>query len=250
MSCLLIDAGNSRIKWRLLEAGDVLSEGSHGWDVWRDGATAAWHAITPKRIVLASVAGTEREEALAALCHQLWQLDLELLSSSAVACGLRNAYQEPGRLGIDRWAAMVGAYHRVKGAVLVIDAGSAITCDLIDDQGHHLGGLIAPGINAMGRALGGNVQLSWEGGFSSAEVLGTDTRTCMYAGIGHALRGIVNGACAAMVDAGIERYETLLCGGDAAQLLPLFDNARRVDGLVFEGMVLLAGESLMENGKA
>lgn len=250
MNCLLIDAGNSRIKWRLEVAGAVADEGALSWERWDLEAASRWADYAPQRIILATVAGPERETRLASLCMAMWQLPLEVLSSATEAYGVRNAYEEPERLGIDRWAAMVAAYQRCQDAVLVVDAGSAITCDLINAEGRHLGGMIAPGVAAMGGALGSNGLLAWQGPFSLTSKPGVTTRDCMHAGISHALRGIAGGARSAMTEAGFAEYTTLLCGGDAAYLLPLFDNACLVEGLVFEGMSLLAGKSSMESGEA
>src|SRR3546814_17254315 len=65
--------------------------------------------------------------------------------SSAGWHGLRNAYREPERLGVDRWLAMIAAWHTHRGAACIANAGTALTVDVIDAQGQHLGGIIAAG---------------------------------------------------------------------------------------------------------
>ena len=68
---------------------------------------------------------------------------------------MRNAYAEPARLGIDRWAAIIAAYHRFPEGACVVDCGTACTFDLVDAGGRHRGGYILPGLSAMeGAVLG------------------------------------------------------------------------------------------------
>ena len=69
--------------------------------------------------------------------------------AGAITC----AYDDPQTLGVDRWLAMLAAYSQFNEALLVVDAGSAITMDLLGPEGQHLGGYIAPGLRLMHDAL-------------------------------------------------------------------------------------------------
>ena len=80
-------------------------------------------------------------------------LETEFARSQAWAAGVRNAYAEPERLGVDRWLAMLAGFAEVGGAVCVLDCGSAITADLVDADGDHRGGYIVPGLAMMRASL-------------------------------------------------------------------------------------------------
>src|SRR3546814_5490867 len=95
--------------------------------------------------------GLTHEHALSeAVRSQLVQIP-NFARSSAGWHGLRNAYREPERLGVDRWLAMIAAWHTHRGAACIANAGTALTVDVIDAQGQHLGGIIAAGLAAQQR---------------------------------------------------------------------------------------------------
>jgi acetyl-CoA C-acetyltransferase len=75
------------------------------------------------------------------------------LIASAERAGVINRYQQPERLGADRWAALIAARHRQAGPQLVVSAGTALTADMLDAQGVFLGGIIAPGLRLMQQSL-------------------------------------------------------------------------------------------------
>ncbi|REG81141.1 type III pantothenate kinase [Marinomonas pollencensis] len=147
VNVLVVDVGNTSIKYTAFEAGKVL------WQV-RDEALDQQTAFRPDAVYLASVRSLEAGEALknqlqARYSDCAW-VDIH---SSAEACGVRNAYQEPQRLGVDRWLAVVASYQLFGGDVVVVDAGTAIKVDMVDSSGLHLGGYITPGLAMMEDAL-------------------------------------------------------------------------------------------------
>jgi type III pantothenate kinase len=75
------------------------------------------------------------------------------LSSAREQCGVRNSYREPTQLGADRWSGLIAAWHLVKGAALVVNAGTAVTIDALSSQGVFLGGVILPGLTLMSASL-------------------------------------------------------------------------------------------------
>lgn len=153
-----IDAGNSRTKWRVLKDDAIFVRGiSVGSDkellesidqaIASESSTALDVKRLFKRVRVASVRDAEKLSALASEIQSRWQLEPKFAATSASACGVKNSYQEPQTMGVDRWCAMVGAANLAgrSQSFCVIDAGSAITLDLVDAQGVHLGGHIAPG---------------------------------------------------------------------------------------------------------
>ncbi|BFM50271.1 type III pantothenate kinase [Marinomonas sp. THO17] len=143
---LIVDAGNTSIKYTAFRGEQVL------W-VERGEVPPIKTEFTPQRIYFASVRSQEQSALLhadikAALPNAEWLS----LTSTAQACGVINAYFEPERLGIDRWLSVVAAYH-LGGNKIVLDAGTAIKLDFVNQQGEHLGGYITPGLKMMESSL-------------------------------------------------------------------------------------------------
>lgn len=233
---LLIDAGNSRIKYgwhdgaRWLGHEDIAHADLDRADFERHGL--------PQRILIAHVASTAVRQGIQ---EQLGDLVLHAhwLQASATCCGLRNGYAAPERLGPDRWAAAIGAWQRLRGACIVVCAGTATTVDAVDATGHFLGGLILPGHGLMLRALaGGTAALPWAQG--ACTPFPTNTDDAIETGIRYAQSGAVERMRAQMP----ADTPVVLTGGSAAALSALIA-APRIDipNLVLEGLLCVIRES-------
>ena len=148
---LEIDAGNSRIKWRLCNGRQVLERGIGGSDniagMLDEMVTRpAIPAEGPSRVRVASVQGGAFERSLGELLIQRWGVSPEFARSTASCGPVVNGYEQPSTLGVDRWLAAIAAYDYSPQACCVIDAGSAITLDLVSARGQHEGGYIVPGL--------------------------------------------------------------------------------------------------------
>ena len=154
---LLLDLGNTRLKWALqrAHAGGWAGEGAIEWQ--RDMAAAlasAWAGLpSPAQVVVASVVAGEREAQVAAAVQCRFALEPCWLRTPAAACGVRNAYAEPQRLGVDRFLAMVAAHAAHRAPCVLASAGTALALDALMADGRHLGGLIAPGVRLMQQSL-------------------------------------------------------------------------------------------------
>ena len=178
---LLIDAGNTRIKWRLQAAagGLIHDEGAIAHENLAPLSRLRSTVAAPLRVVGSNVAGTETARRIR---DALGVEGIEWLRPGAQACGVRNLYAEPGQLGADRWAALIGAHalhggatalgHPIgaSGARLVVMAGTATTVDLLSADGDFLGGLILPGVELMQQSLAnGTAQLPLAAGSFAAQ---------------------------------------------------------------------------------
>jgi type III pantothenate kinase len=147
-----IDSGNSRIKWGAHEGGCWLARGALGHDEAETLSALVDSWPTPERVMLANVAGPAVggyiRERLAA-----WSAVFCEVRSEARRCGVTNGYEDPARLGVDRWCALIGAHRLAPGPTLVVMAGTATTIDALDGDGVFRGGFILPGIDLMRRAL-------------------------------------------------------------------------------------------------
>jgi len=151
---LLIDIGNSRVKWATFREGKLGPQGAAAHGSWNE---ADWRREIEQsgatRVLVASVADPARNELLMAACRETIGSPPEFASSTDIAAGVRNGYSNPAQLGVDRWLAVIGAYHRHRDACCVVDAGTALTIDGVDATGQHLGGFIVPGPRLMVESL-------------------------------------------------------------------------------------------------
>jgi len=238
-ACLQVDLGNSDAKWRLVRDGAVLQRGRYqpSLDASREELLALQSA--PERIWVSSVGGAAIESGLAGMLQERWGVEPWLPQTPAECAGLRNSYAEPARMGIDRWLAMLGARARHAGRVCVVDAGSALTIDLVDASGRHEGGYIIPGTRLMERALlldTGKVRFDENAEFRLQP--GTSTAEAVRHGIALAQAGAVR---LALSRAGDPAPALLVCGGDGELLCELLGrDAQHAPDLVFEGLEVMA----------
>lgn len=153
---LLLDLGNTRLKWAL--QGPPLGWLAQGAVDWQQDMTLAlelaWAGVPrPTTVIGASVVDCVREAQVASVTERLFACAPSWLRTPASACGVRNAYAEPQRLGVDRFLAMVAARADGHAPCVVAGAGTALTLDALAADGRHLGGLIAPGPQLMQQSL-------------------------------------------------------------------------------------------------
>ncbi len=168
-SVLLIDMGNSRIKWVWAVDGriDEKTCGRGGLDEFRR-FTQSHAGGSPGRVLLSSVAAKERTKAIMDACGSHWAVEVSLLVSPRQQAGIRNAYAQAETLGVDRWLAIVGAAHTYGKPVVIWDIGTATTLDAVDAAGQHLGGYIYPGPATMLAALRSGTALTVPADLSGA----------------------------------------------------------------------------------
>ena len=153
---LLLDIGNSRIKWGWFAAGEFLSTGAALLQPGNPGAALrVLFAASgqPDEIRLANVAGGEVGTQLASLVAERYGRRPLVARAALSGAGVRNGYRDSGQLGVDRWLALCAAWQRYALPLCVVDAGTATTIDRVGAGGVHLGGLILPGIALMQSAL-------------------------------------------------------------------------------------------------
>lgn len=181
---LLIDQGNTRIKWMCAD-GDLLPESDAGQGDFAAFRRFCEHSAPPGRVLLSNVAGADRERAITEFCASTWGLETVVLRSSAQQAGVCNGYESPGMLGVDRWLAIVGAATHHGTPVIIWDLGTATTLDAVDHQGRHLGGLILPGPATMLASLGSNTRLDVPASLreSADGAPGRSTAECIASGV-------------------------------------------------------------------
>lgn len=245
---VLVDVGNTRIKWAQLADGRLSAQGSALHRESLEAAMSEFAAVLPagaRRIVAANVAGERVAGPLRVLAAQRGAA-LEFAAVSAERLGVRCAYEDPRRLGVDRWVAVIAAYRLAAGAACVVSAGTAVTFDVVDTMGQHLGGLILPGARLFAAALDRHTSNIGRTTTHSAvprglELLGRDTDTAVAHGAWLALAAAVDRAVATVARDLGAAPAVYVTGGDAATLCPWLETKtqERAD-LVLEGLALLA----------
>jgi type III pantothenate kinase len=246
---VLVDVGNTRIKWALLENGRLTARGSAVHRDSLDAAIAALDVALPAkpRIIASNVAGQSVAERLEALVARRPDASLELVTTSAERFGVRCAYADPSRLGVDRWVAVLAAHHAAQGAACVLNAGTAVTFDAVDAGGSHLGGLIMPGAGLQAAALDRHTSNIGPTALPTTvarglELLGRSTDAAVGHGAWLALAAGLDRAVATVARALGASPVVYLTGGDADVLHGWLETRVEVRAdLVLEGLALFAG---------
>ena len=233
---LFLDVGNSACKWRLV-VGSYREQGSfyhqQGWAT----LVTRLSSQRPTRLLVASVAGAQRNAELAAEVQSALGVAPEFVVSAQQSLGVTNAYAEPERLGVDRWLGIIEAHAR-HGASIVIDAGSAITIDAVTAGGRHLGGYIVPGLGMMRQSLaGGTAEVRFGAPDWRAITPGVNTSEAVDHGLLRMTLAFITDAVVALGGQLADTCTTIITGGDAPLLLPWLDiTTQHHADLVLDGL--------------
>ncbi len=248
---LLVDAGNSRIKW-LLSGG---ANGLSSTGALTHAEMPAWSDLPrPSGAWVSNVAGEAVQERIDSWIDAHWPgLSRMRVKAQAQQLGVSNRYAEPAALGSDRWCGMIGAHAAYPGENLLIATfGTATTLEALSADGVFAGGLIAPGWQLMMQSLGRNTaQLPTLSADTARDALGlstdifaTDTPAALSSGCLLAQAGLIERA---WHDLGLQWKSgiRLILGGGAADVVAsaLKVPHTRHDSLVLEGLDLIARSS-------
>lgn len=246
---LLIDIGNTRLKWAMSEAGRLRDAGQAAH---RDDPAGAVDAMcggigaVPARVCAANVAGERLGALVTQAVHDRWGVTVRFAVTRPHADGVQNGYTDYRQLGVDRWLAIVAAVAECSGPVCVVDAGTAVTIDLVAARGAHRGGFIVPGLELMWRALGaetgdlrrlaGDIAPAASGPSAGSPLPGRDTAAAMAAGSVTALCALIDRCVESLHEAGAEPL-LIMTGGDAERLAGHVGRAAQLrPQLVLEGL--------------
>lgn len=242
---LVLDIGNTRLKWARVEGGQIVSRGAIFLaELAHFAERAGFDRHPPKRVIGSHVAGIASKERIDRDFAALG-VPVTWVASSAHFGGVTNGYDDPTRLGSDRWAAMVAAWKRGMAPCIVACAGTALTVDQLDERGHFIGGAIVAGYHAMLGGLAGNTAaLSVDAGDWAAQP--SNTRDALATGAVDAMVGAIERGQERLAQRlkarGVNAMPRIvLTGGSAYRLLAHLPPGNSVvDSLVLEGVYLLA----------
>ena len=246
---LLIDIGNTRIKWARWSEAQLGEQSAAVHGEWtRDDFIQQVLNSGPRaeRVLIANVGGKRMGEIAQAAIADQWHVQARFLQSPAEGAGIRNAYPEPAKLGVDRWLAMLGGRSIEPGPICVVSVGTAMTIDALDATGLHRGGVIVPGPDLMVSSLLKNtseIAQRTSGGSTRQELFADNT-------LGAIQQGAVQ-ALAALVDRALETLQRqvgttpalLLTGGASSRLQGAIRSpGREIPDLVLRGLVVVASQ--------
>lgn len=245
---LLLDIGNSRIKWALKGDNGFAANGTiaHG-----DEAVATLIAQVercerkPVRVVASNVKGAPFAAQLNEYVKAHWGFAVEYVETRQRGFGVINGYATPAQLGVDRWLALVAGYDAAVGPLCIIDCGTALTVDLLESGGTHLGGMIVPGVKLMQDVLVGSaaqLELStlWQPG-DTPLFAARSTEDAIMGGVRYALAAVIERV---IIDAKArlgDEMEVVLSGGGADELGAFITADYRYEpALVLQGVAIVA----------
>jgi type III pantothenate kinase len=236
---LLLDIGNSRVKWALVHPPEWIAEGVSPHDE-AGKLLREWDRFPPPEKVIASnVAGEERARVFSAY-WQARDVPLHWMQPCQASSGVRNLYDHPEQLGSDRWAALVGARAKAQTACLVVSAGTAVTVDALNEHGEFIGGLILPGKHLMLKGLVAGTH-ALEDFAGQATDFPRNTADAMASGITTALSSAVQTAFQRLTSICAKPPPCILTGGDADWLANhLQIGVIIAPRLVLEGLLIMA----------
>lgn len=244
---ILIDLGNSRLKWArhapgLWRSEAALLEGEDDMGLLLD---REWNGIpAPQKVIVCSVSSAQRLRVLEQWALTHWSVTPRIVSTQPEQLGVINRYREPRQLGADRWAALIGARGLTSSASCVVDCGTAVTVDALTEKGEFLGGVIFPGLRLLRDSLARGTEGIKATESEVTDCLARSTADGVAAGTLYGLAGAVE----RLID---EYRRTLgatmkifLTGGDAPQLAArLRVETIAVPDLVLTGLARMVEES-------
>ena len=248
---VFVDLGNTRLKWVADAAGAEIARGAlaHA-GVLPDGLEAQWAALPATAdVYVASVASCAIDASLDDLAQRRFSRAAHFVRSPAEALGIRNAYAEPARFGVDRFLGLAALHAAHARAQVLVGVGTAMTLDALDADGTHLGGWILPSPALMRAAV-----LARTARVDAAEGalvdFATDTADALHSGSLQAARGTVE-RFAANVACALQTWPAVvLTGGGADELSALLPGAERAPDLVVAGLRLWAASAASDFARA
>ncbi|MEM7304786.1 MAG: type III pantothenate kinase [Pseudomonadota bacterium] len=220
---LLIDFGNTRFKWAILQGGRLgeMSAASYESDSPIDCLESILQTLpldSANEVHVVSVLSEEFNSRFKKAANENYNIPVDFYFSHKEKYGVLLSYANPEDYGADRYASMVAVHHIFSGNKIVIDCGTAVTIDAIDQQGKHLGGIILAGEEILLASLADNAQrVFYDKPHTNPAYLNASTSDAVLAGaalgLKHSVWGIINEIRHDLAD-----HILIFTGGNAARL--------------------------------
>jgi type III pantothenate kinase len=242
---LVIDIGNTRSKWAIFGIGGVMEHSGVAFNekLAETSLPEAWGQCS--QVLVANVAGEQAAEKLKAYLAPLAPR-IDWVKSTAQFGALKNTYDDPVKLGVDRWAALIAAHHSTDAPCLVVNAGTALTVDAID-QNAFIGGVIAPGYHMLHSAFIKNTAAVDAAG-GGYQTFPKNTQNAAYTGALLAMAGAVAAMYAELEKSAHQAPVCIVTGGDRKVLIQTMKQSFQINAIDDENLVL-RGLFLMSNAR-
>lgn len=243
---LELDCGNTLIKWRALVA-DGAAPAHSGSAATAGELVRQLERLVGLQLDWCRVVSVRSDDETRQLLDAVTagRDDLRVIQARAAehCAGVSNGYQDYQRLGLDRWLAILGAYHLAGQACLVLDLGTAVTADFVSSEGRHLGGYICPGLPLMRAELRTHTRRIRYDDAEARQAMrvllpGRSTAEAVERGCLLMLRGFVREQCAAAAELLGTDFAVFVTGGDAGMVADVWPQAQSRTDLVFVGLAL------------
>jgi len=242
---LELDCGNSLIKWRVILGVEapVWAEGVADCEEQLVGSLDQLPSLALRYCRLVSVRDDAETAHLVRVLTQRYAVAVYCAESARLMAGVSNGYRDYQSLGLDRWLAVLGAYHLADGACLVLDLGTAVTSDWVTGHGEHIGGYICPGVPLMRDQLRTHTRRIRYDDLAAGRALdtlgpGRCTVEAVERGSVLMLRGFVQAQLELAQEHLGRDFQVFLTGGDAALVRDVLPGARLRPDLVFVGLAI------------
>ncbi len=244
---LLVDIGNSRLKWAQSMDGELFNHGSCDYD--RENFPASLQSAMksiddPGQVLVANVGGEALAIALEDYCSSRWSITPVFAKVSEKLAGVHNGYKNTRELGIDRWLALVAAWQTYRRPLCVVDCGTALTIDVVDSNAVYSGGYIIPGIDLMINSLSRNTdQVKVAHSESMTLQPGLQTVDCVVHGVYTACVSAIRQVLQQSRQGWGEDVGLVLTGGAAESIGKHLDDDFNIEPwLVLQGLQLIPGD--------
>jgi len=219
---LLIDLGNSRVKWGTSKNDDWF-EGQPFENNGTQTDFSAWRDLKPASIYVSNSSGDSCYQTLCDWCLGIWSVFPQTLEAQIEQAGIKNGYRDPNQLGVDRWLAMIAARQIYSSAFVVVDCGTAVTVDSVSKNGQFLGGVISIGSGTMISALKAKAPHLSSGAMNYSGVLNLDTQNAIDSGAFIFVAGGIERALKEVESTLGSGFSVVMTGGSAPAIAPLID---------------------------
>lgn len=246
-SILLLDIGNTRLKWAWQQGSTCIPGGElvHGGQLESEQLKQICDKHLPVKVVAVCVAGDIIKQTVHSQFQRQYGIRVEFINTPSAGQGIRNGYVQPTQLGSDRWVAMVAAHQIWSGYLCVIDAGSALTLDILQPDGQHRGGYILPGLKMMQTCLLNKTAIPMPEKaviMASTTVPGNDTGSCLANGTLQAACGLIERTVIQLEQENREPVKCILTGGDSRYLAATLTVSHVIEpDLVLKGLAYIVG---------
>lgn len=254
---LLIDIGNTCIKWLThhSEKNEFSLSGTffhHDDSDLQTLLSEHWQKLAcPHRILIANVSGSRIAEIINQYIETTWNIKAEYVETQAFSHGIHNAYTDYHTLGIDRWMAIIAAWHKFHHhhkAICVVDCGTTTTIDVISPSGQHTGGIILPGYTAMLDVLiksTANINIAYQNDeIKPTFGLANTTERGISNGCFFAIVATINQVVTSCSNEYQDEIKSIITGGNAMLFLRQIETTLEYEpNLVLQGLAIVSGDT-------